>query len=200
MTLTPTLSQGEREPEKIGMPESAGTPGSVESAINQSRGRTVGPMDRPTNPEAAAPVDLRSSLEASGRRMTRQRAAVYNHLRGVDHHPTAEDVYNHVKAVLPSISLATVYKALEAFVDSGLATKLVVANDSARYDARGDHHYHLRCLQTGRVEDVPTAFDPDLIAKIDPDLRSTLEARGFKVTGYRLELVGYYKEPPRDPS
>jgi Fur family transcriptional regulator, peroxide stress response regulator len=152
-------------------------------------------MDRPTNSDGAASVDLRSTLEASGRRMTRQRAAVYDHLQSVDHHPTAEEVYQNVKAVLPSISLATVYKALEALVESGLATKLVVANDSARYDARGDHHYHLRCLRSGRVEDLPTAFDPDLIAKIDPGLRPTLEARGFKVTGYRLELEGYYEEP-----
>jgi Fur family transcriptional regulator, peroxide stress response regulator len=151
-------------------------------------------MDRPTNPDGADSVDLRSTLEAAGRRMTRQRAAVFDHLRRVDHHPTAEDVYQNVKAVLPSISLATVYKALEALVDSGLATKLVVANDSARYDARGDHHYHLRCLRSGRVEDVPTAFDPDLIAKIDPGLGTTLEARGFKVTGYRLELEGYYED------
>ena len=155
-------------------------------------------MDRPIEPDGEGPVDLRSTLEAAGRRMTRQRAAVYDHLRGVDHHPTAEDVYQNVKAVLPSIGLATVYKALEALVEAGLATKLVVANDSARYDARGDHHYHLRCLRSGRVEDVATAFDPDLIAKIDPDLGPSLEARGFKVTGYRLELVGYYDEPGPD--
>ncbi len=157
-------------------------------------------MDRPTDPHRPAPADLRSTLEAAGRRMTRQRAAVYDLLLSVDHHPTAEDVYQNVKTVLPSISLATVYKALEALVESGLATKLVVANDSARYDARGDHHYHLRCLRSGRVEDVPTAFDPDLIAKIDPSLGPELEARGFKVTGYRLELEGYYEEPGTGPS
>jgi Fur family peroxide stress response transcriptional regulator len=164
-------------------------------------------MDRPNNPgdACAGPVDLRATLEAAGRRVTRQRAAVYDHLRAVDHHPTAEDVYQNVKSILPSISLATVYKALEALVESGLATKLVVANDSARYDARSDRHYHLRCLRSGRVEDVPTAFDPDLIAKIDPGLGLELEGRGFKVTGYRLELVGYYEDqapegPAHEPS
>lgn len=152
-------------------------------------------MDRPKDFDATVPVDLRSTLEATGRRMTRQRSAVFDHLRASDHHPTAEEVYQNVKAVLPSISLATVYKALEALVDSGLATKLVVGNDSARYDARSDHHYHLRCLRSGRVEDLPTEFDPDLIARLDPDLDPKLQARGFKMTGYRLELVGYYEEP-----
>ena len=155
-------------------------------------------MDRPTDPEGAGPSDLRATLEAAGWRMTRQRAAVYDHLRQADHHPTAEEVYRGVKATLPSISLATVYKALETLVDSGLATKLVASNGSARYDARGDHHYHLRCLRSGVVEDVPTAFDPDLIAKIDPDLGPRLAGKGFRVTGYRLELVGYYEEPDAD--
>jgi Fe2+ or Zn2+ uptake regulation protein len=111
-----------------------------------------------------------------------------------DHHPTAEDVYRRVKDAVPSISLATVYKALDALVDSGLATRLVAANGSARYDARGDHHYHLRCLRSGVVEDLPTKFDPDLIAKIDPGLAPRLAGQGFHVTGYRLELVGYYEE------
>ena len=158
-------------------------------------------MDRPSDSEGPGQSDLRATLEAAGWRMTRQRAAVYDHLQRADHHPTAEDVYRRVKATVPSISLATVYKALEALVDSGLASKLVAANGSARYDARGDHHYHLRCLRSGVVEDVPTSFDPDLIAKIDPELGPKLASRGFRVTGYRLELVGYYEEPgPDTPS
>jgi Fe2+ or Zn2+ uptake regulation protein len=151
-------------------------------------------MDRPTHPESLGNPDLKSSLEAAGWRLTRQRSAVYDHLRESDHHPTAEDVYRKVKGTLPTISLATVYKALDALVDSGLATRLVAANGSARYDARGDHHYHLRCLRSGVVEDVPTPFDPDLIAKIDPELGPKLLEKGFRVTGYRLELVGYYDE------
>ncbi len=156
-------------------------------------------MDDSTHPESAGLPDLRASLESAGWRYTRQRAAVFDQLNGSGEHPTAEDVYRGVKAVLPSISLATVYKALEALVDSGLATKLGAVKGSARYDARGEHHYHLRCLQSGIVEDVPTAFDPDLIAKIDPGLGPRLRSRGFRVTGYRLELVGYFEDPQPDP-
>ncbi len=156
-------------------------------------------MDQPADPAITETPDLRATLEAAGWRLTRQRSAVYDHLREADHHPTAEDVYQRVKATIPSISLATVYKALDALVDSGLATRLVAANGSARYDARSDHHYHLRCLRSGVVEDVPTTFDPDLIAKIDPGLGPKLAGKGFRVTGYRLELVGYYEESANDP-
>jgi Fur family transcriptional regulator, peroxide stress response regulator len=156
-------------------------------------------MDHPRSPDPQGASTLRASLEAAGWKITRQRAAVYEQLHALGEHPTAEDVYRGVKAVVPSISLATVYKALETLVDSGLATRLVAINGPARYDARSDHHYHLRCLRSGSVEDLPTEYDPDLIAKIDPELAPKLQDRGFRVTGYRLELVGYFEGPGDDP-
>ena len=76
-------------------------------------------MHLPLDPDA-----LRDALEAAGWRCTPQRLAVYDHLSRAEHHPTAEEVYQAVKATIPKISLATVYKALEALVASGLAAKL----------------------------------------------------------------------------
>jgi Fe2+ or Zn2+ uptake regulation protein len=144
------------------------------------------------------PAALKDALEAAGWRCTPQRLAVYHHLSRADHHPTAEELYQAVKAAIPNISLATVYKALEALVASGLASRLTAGegSGSARYDARGDHHYHLRCLRSGAVQDLPTAYDPDLIAKLDPGLPDRLAEQGFHVTGYRLELVGYFDGEP----
>ena len=138
--------------------------------------------------------ELRGVLEASGRRFTPQRSAVYSYLAKVEHHPTAEDVYQGVKPKIPNISLATVYKSLEALVEAGLAAKLDTGCGSARYDARSDRHYHFRCLRSGAVEDLSTPFDPELIAKLDPSLGRSLADRGFQVTGYRLELVGFFKD------
>jgi Fur family transcriptional regulator, peroxide stress response regulator len=138
--------------------------------------------------------DVRRLLEAAGRRCTPQRLAVYDHLRRACHHPTAEEIYVSVRGDLPNISLATIYKALEALVASGLAARLTAdGSGSSRFDARGDDHYHLRCLRSGTVEDLPTPFDPDLVARIDPNLQQTLADRGFTLTGYRLELVGYFE-------
>src|SRR5262249_13117679 len=59
---------------------------------------------------------LRQALAEAGWRFTRQREAVYAYLRSVDCHPSAEQVYAAVKEQIPHISLATVYKALEALV------------------------------------------------------------------------------------
>jgi Fur family transcriptional regulator, peroxide stress response regulator len=137
-------------------------------------------------------VDLRHALDKAGWRFTRQRSAVFDFLRSVESHPTAEDVYLAVREQIPNISLATVYKALEALVDSGMAAKLAYADGPARYDHRCDSHYHIRCLKTGEVRDLDTPFDRGLIDKLDPKLIEMLEKQGFHVTDYRLELVGHF--------
>jgi Fe2+ or Zn2+ uptake regulation protein len=140
--------------------------------------------------EAAA---VRSALEAAGCRYTQQRASVYAFLQGVDCHPTAEDVYRAVRRALPRISLATVYKALEALVAAGLATKLTSGDAAARYDSRSEDHYHLRDTSTGEIRDLATEFDRQLLTKIDPALVEQLARQGFEVTGYRLEVLGRFR-------
>ena len=145
---------------------------------------------------------LRATLEGAGLRCTPQRLAVYDILIQAAHHPTAEDVYQAVRSSIPRISLATVYKSLEALVAIGVATKLTagIGATRARYDARRDLHYHFRCLRTGTVRDLPTQFDPDLVKKLDPGLADYLNRQGLQVTGYRLELIGYQDETPAETS
>lgn len=130
---------------------------------------------------------LRSALEANGQRFTEQRAAVYRYLLGTEAHPTADDVFTSVRGRIPDISLATVYKALEALVGCGLAAKLTYGDGSARYDARTDPHPHARCLQCGAVLDVPGRLDGAALAELGP-------LRGFAVQSYRLELLGHCED------
>ena len=150
------------------------------------------PADKPEGD--AEPGELRRALDEAGLRLTRQRSAVFDYLRSVDSHPTAEEVYSAVRKQIPHISLATVYKALEALVDSHLASKLAYADGPARYDCRCDAHYHIRCLKTGQVRDLETSFDSHLIEKLDPSLIESLRRQGFEVTDYRLELLGHFEK------
>jgi Fe2+ or Zn2+ uptake regulation protein len=139
-------------------------------------------------------IDLRDALEQTGLRFTRQRAAVFDYLRSVDSHPTAEEVFAAVRHQVSRISLATVYKALEALVASQVATKIPGGDGPARYDCRRDAHYHIRCLRTGQICDLETPFDPYLLDKLDPHLVATLRSQGFEVTDYRLELLGNFRD------
>jgi Fur family peroxide stress response transcriptional regulator len=140
-------------------------------------------------------ADLRSALEQAGWRFTRQRAAVFAYLRSVEDHPTAEQVFAAVRRQIPNISLATVYKALEALVDARVAHRLADDTGAARYDGRSDAHYHLRCETTGRILDVPLPYDPNLLDKLDPALVEALRRQGFEITGHRLELIGHFTDP-----
>jgi Fur family transcriptional regulator, peroxide stress response regulator len=134
--------------------------------------------------------DLRRALEQAGWRCTRQRAAVYQHLCAAETHPTAEQVFSSVRGQISNISLATVYKALEALVDAGMAARLGDGSGPARYDGRSEAHYHFRCERTGEIIDLPLEYDPRLLDKLGPHVRETLREYGFEVVGHRLELVG----------
>ena len=137
-------------------------------------------------------TELRNALEKAGWRMTRQRSAVFEYLRCAHCHPTAEQVFQAVRPDIPRLSLATVYKALEALVDAGLVGKLTDQHGLAHYDGRRDPHYHFRCVETGEVRDLPIPFDPTLLDKLAPDLVEDLRRQGFQVTGHRLELLGQF--------
>ena len=153
-------------------------------------------MDNAQRQKACGPdgdEGLRLALEKAGWRFTRQRAAVFACLRAADGHPTAEQVFAAVRRQLPHISLATVYKALEALVDAGLASRVAHESGAARYDARSDAHYHIRCEATGQVLDLPVPYDPNLPLKLDPELVDALRREGFEVTGHRLELIGHFR-------
>jgi Fe2+ or Zn2+ uptake regulation protein len=130
---------------------------------------------------------LKMKLEARGAHLTQQRAAVFDYLSQVTHHPTAEEVYLSVKQKLPKISLATVYKNLEALVNCGAISKLTYGDAAARYDIRTDHHYHTRCLSCGKMWDLDAKSGSDWLKQIKPQA-------GFRVEDYRLELLGYCRE------
>jgi Fur family peroxide stress response transcriptional regulator len=142
-------------------------------------------------------ADVRRALEEAGWRYTRQRAAVLAYLRTACGHPTAEQVFAAVRRRLPNISLATVYKALEALVDARLANRISGDHGPTHYDGRSEPHYHLRCQHSGELIDLPLPYDPTLLDKLDPQLIEMLRQQGFEISGHRLELVGRFVCPDK---
>jgi Fe2+ or Zn2+ uptake regulation protein len=130
------------------------------------------------------PDDLGTALAARGYRLTRQRREVYDYLASVTSHPTAEAVYSGVKREVPNISLATVYKALDSLVASGVAQRLGYGDGSAHYDARVDEHQHARCIVCGKVCDMSAPErGTNFIDRLGiPD--------GFTPTDVRVEILG----------
>lgn len=144
---------------------------------------------RKNNKQKSGIEELRRKLDERGGHMTRQRTAVYDYLSSVEHHPTAEEVFLNVKRNVPKISLATVYKNLEALVACEAITKLSYGDGSARYDIRTDHHYHTRCLNCGRMWDLEAEQGKTALEQMQINPQP-----GFTVSDFRLELLGYCED------
>jgi Fur family transcriptional regulator, stress-responsive regulator len=99
-------------------------------------------------------TDPASVLREHGVHVTAQRLAV---LRAVSSHPhrTAEEVGEHVRAEIGTISRQAVYDALGILADNGLIRRIQPAGSPALYECRvGDNHHHLICRSCGKTADV----------------------------------------------
>lgn len=128
--------------------------------------------------------DLISRGVAKGLRMTEQRRVVARVIAEAFDHPDVEELYARAAKVDPRISLATVYRTVKLFEESGLLDKLEFGDGRARYeDAERDHHDHLIDVNTGQVIEF---VDPEIEA-----LQDRIAARlGYRLIGHRLELLG----------
>ena len=104
------------------------------------------------------------SLRQHGFKVTPQRLAVYEGLaRLMGSHPAAGEIYRALREDYPTMSLATVYKALEALCAAGLVRRLQVGEEAVRYDADIRSHSHVYCCACGRVEDFSLASEAQLM-------------------------------------
>lgn len=139
--------------------------------------------NRPRLTEAAL-TELCARFEAEcrarGLRRTPQRLAVFRTVARDPGHPTADAVYRRLRRAMPSLSLATVYRALESLAREGFVRRVGSGEGTARFDADPTPHQHLVCRSCGRLEDaayepfnrlVPPAEGPDGFAPEALDIR-----------------------------
>lgn len=101
--------------------------------------------------------DFLTLLREAGLRPTRQRVALARLLFEKDHrHVTAESLHAEVRATRMSVSLATVYNALNQFRDAGLLREVVVAPGRSYFDTNTGHHHHFFVEPDGELHDFPS--------------------------------------------
>jgi len=98
---------------------------------------------------------LASLLKNHGIQPSVQRLAIAQFVLHTDGHPTADQVYQAVRATLPVMSRATVYNTLNLFVSRGLLKSHVLDDGPTLYDPNVDEHHHLIDAETGQVVDLP---------------------------------------------
>lgn len=98
-----------------------------------------------------------AACRASGMHVTPQRIAVYRHLVTSAQHPTAEQLYAALQADFPTMSRATVYKALSLLCGLGFASEVGLAGGPGRFEADLAPHHHLVCTRCQCIVDVPAS-------------------------------------------
>ena len=116
-------------------------------------------------------------------RLTTQRQIILEELSKVKTHPTASELYDMVRKRLPRIGLGTVYRNLELMAENGMVLKLEVGGTQKRFDATTQTHYHIRCTDCGKVDDIDTPVMDDLV-------REAANATAYEVIGHHIEFSG----------
>ena len=139
--------------------------------------------DRSTRKETSI-NELAERLRERGWRLTAQRRVVAEVLVGEHVHLTAEAVHAAAQALLPEISLATVYNTLNELVNMGEVLEISDGNGPKRYDPNTTMaHQHLLCIRCGTLRDVAPKGEAGLT--LSPD-----EQHGFQVVGVDIMFRG----------
>jgi len=119
-----------------------------------------------------------------GLRMTEQRRIIARVLSVSDDHPDAEELHKRANSLDASISLATVYRTVKLFEDSGIIERHDFRDGRARYEeVPEEHHDHLIDVKSGKVIE----FQSEEIEQLQEEIARKL---GFKLVDHRLELYG----------
>jgi len=135
-------------------------------------------MPRPQPTTSFAELSRRVGLP-----LTHQRQVIYGALMAMPGHPSPEEVYEKVRKRIPAISLATVYKNLNRFLQAGLLQEMSVHHGSLRVEVNDHPHHHLVCASCKKIED------------IDSEQIGPLHVRGrlpkcFEVQRFSVDVIG----------
>lgn len=87
------------------------------------------------------------------RRFSRKREAIRAALMEAKCHPSAEWIYTKLKAEMPDLSLATVYRNLNEMKQNGEIQSVAFFDGKERFDSDMSKHSHFICDCCGRIDD-----------------------------------------------
>ncbi|MDP3353175.1 MAG: transcriptional repressor [Flavobacteriaceae bacterium] len=132
--------------------------------------------------------NIKKKLQEKGLKITPQRLAILQALMSNKSHPTAEMIMEYIRVNHPNIATGTVYKVLDTFIEHQIIKKVQTEKDVMRYDAIMDHHHHLFCSESERIEDY-------VDIELDELLQAYFIKKGipdFKIEDIRLHVNGKF--------
>ena len=127
-----------------------------------------------------------------GMRMTDQRRVIARVLSLAKDHPDVEEIHRRAAEIDDNISIATVYRTMRLFEESGVVERHDFQDGRSRYEeATEDHHDHLIDLRTGDVIEFVSE-------EIEALQKRIAERHGYKLVDHRLELYGVPMDKPEN--
>lgn len=97
-------------------------------------------------------------------------------------HISVRDIYEKIRAKFPSLSLATVYKNINAMMETHFINELKIVGQENKYELAKERHSHLICQKCGMIEDIE--IDTSGIEKSIP------KESGFEVVETSVQFFG----------
>ena len=119
-----------------------------------------------------------------GVRLTDQRKVIAEVMSASNDHPDVDELHKRINKIDKKISIATVYRTVKLFEESGIVEKHDFKGGKARYEESPDeHHDHLIDINSGEI-----------IEFVDKEIEilqnKVAEKLGYKLVDHKLELYG----------
>jgi len=119
-----------------------------------------------------------------GVRLTDQRKLIAKVMAESEDHPDVDELHRRVSKLDSKVSIATVYRTVKLFEESGILAKHDFKGTKARYEeSTQEHHDHLIDVNTGEIIEFVDNGIEELQKKV-------AEKLGYKLVDHRLELYG----------
>jgi len=119
-----------------------------------------------------------------GVRLTDQRKIIAEVMSSSNDHPDVDELHKRVNKIDKKISIATVYRTVKLFEESGIVEKHDFKGGKARYEEPPEeHHDHLIDINSGEIIEFVDKEIEILQNKVAKKL-------GYKLVDHKLELYG----------
>ena len=127
---------------------------------------------------------IEDKCKTKGVRLTDQRKIIAKVMSNANNHPDVDELHKRVNKIDKKISIATVYRTVKLFEESGIVEKHDFKGGKARYEqAPEEHHDHLIDINSGEI-----------IEFVDKDIEilqnKVAQKLGYKLVDHKLELYG----------
>ena len=127
---------------------------------------------------------IEEKCKTKGVRLTDQRRLIAKVMSEATDHPDVDELHKRVRKIDKKVSIATVYRTVKLFEESGILEKHDFKGGKARYEQSPDtHHDHLIDVNSGEIIE----FVDDEIENLQNKIA---EKYGYKLVDHRLELYG----------